>query len=478
MALDLGAIARAVGGECVEQRLPARTLVDGLTWLDDYVVIGNPQYATLLTGASGDLLKRLEGGGADAESLVGAVYVSDERGRALRQVLERHGMTAILGAEQPGQALHAQLEALIATDQAAADRLVTAGMKVLTQVARRGGVTAVIVELAKQIDGWAVLLDPHGQLIASAGAGRLHVGDAVAFALGRPVRVRHEGLQSHQVGSDRDLVGYLVLSSRSSVVSRSRDLGQQAAALFDLLLRTHNPSLTASLGREALLEILLQGGDAAAELLRRWGVHETNLTAFALGAKTRTIDLERLLSRWLDELGAEHVYAGERGGISGFVRDDLVEELAARVEEFAPVGGSVVYLGLGASASADALSGSAVQARQALRAAMEDGIPVLRYATLPTVDFVFAALPADAQRQIAASLDPVRDTDGEFGPLVETLRVFLAEHGGHRASARRLGIHRQTLVARIGRIERLTGWSMSRAEDRAVAWLALRAAGR
>src|SRR5690606_23289287 len=133
---------------------------------------------------------------------------------SLRDGLRVHGATAILGATPSGAALHASLLALLADDRAASDRLVTAGMNVLTQLARRGGVTAVIVELAHRIDGWAVLLDAHGQVIASAGAGRLHVSDAVAFALGKPVRVRHDGLQLHRVGSEQDHAGSLVIATR------------------------------------------------------------------------------------------------------------------------------------------------------------------------------------------------------------------------------------------------------------------------
>lgn len=478
MALDLDAVVRAVGGECVSQQINDATLVDGLTVLDEYVVVGNPEYATLVTGEPEALAARLEADTADRQALLKAVFVTEADTVELRGYLQRHGMTAILGTAVASAALHARLAALIAEHQAAVDRLVTAGMKVLTQVARRGGTSAVIVELARQVDGWAVLLDANGQLIASAGAGRLHINDAAAFALGRPVRVRHRGLQTHQVGSDSDLVGYLVLSSRSRSVSRSRDLGQQAAALCDLLLRTHNPSLTDSLGREALLVTLLQGGPSAATLLRRWGVHETSLTGFALGSRSRTVDLDRLVARWLDELGAEHVYAGEPGLITGFVRDDLIAELAARVDAFTPVGLNHVNLGLGASVPVDVLDRSEAQARQALRSAIESGQPVMRYTEFPTVELVFEALSADATLQVASVLDPLRDPSGSHGLLTETLRVFLAEHGGHRASARALEIHRQTLASRIQRIEALTGLSMDRADDRAAAWLALRAVGR
>ena len=477
VSLDLSAVVRAVGGSCIARRIPERTPVDGVSRLEDFVVVGNPDYATLITGAPEALLEALRAGRGEPGDLTGAVYAGPADDPALREELAGHEMTATLGTRIEGAELHATLAALIADDRAAADRLVTAGMNVLTQVARRGGVTAVIAELAHRIDGWAVLLDAQGQLVASAGAGRLHISDAAALALGRPVRVRHDGLQLHQVGSDRDLAGYLVIATRSSRTSHSRDLASLAAALFDLLLRTHDPSLTEHLGREALLATLLAGGRGARELLRRWGVHEPSLTGFELGAKTRTIDLERLLRRWFDELGAEHVFAADHDRMRGFVRDDLATELALRVEAFTPVAGHRVHLGLGAPAPAEALSHSAVQARQALDTALEDGQQVISYAALPTVDLVLSTLDDAAGEELATVLDPLRDPSGAHGELAHALRVFLSEHGGHRASAARLGIHPQTLVSRIRRVEELTGLSMDRADDRAAAWLALRASG-
>lgn len=477
MALDLSAVVRAVGGSIAAGRLPDRTPVDGVAEIDGFVVIGNPAYATLVTGPPEKLLTGLDSPGDRRETLLGAVFVSPENDELLRSALQAHGMTAILGTDLSGATLHASLRALIADDHAAADRLVTAGMNVLTQVARRGGVTAVIAELAHRIDGWAVLLDAHGQVIASAGAGRLHVSDAAAFALGRPVRVRHDGLQLHRVGSDQDLAGSLVIATRSSRTSHARDLSSLAAALFDLLLRSHDPSLTEHLGRGALLDTLVDGGDRAEQLLHRWGVHERTLTAFELGARTRTIDLERLLRRWCDELEAEHVFAADHGHIRGFVRDDLAAHLHARVLEFAPVGGLRVHLGVGDPAPVTALAHSATQAHQALGAALDDGRPAVRYAELPTVDLVLSTLQSANRGGLTVLLDPLRETDGAHGELTRTLHVFLSEHGAHRSSATRLGIHRQTLVSRVRRIEDLTGLALDRADDRAAAWLALRAAG-
>lgn len=501
MAFDLAAVVRAVGGQCLPQRLPERTLVDGVAEIDTFMVVGNPAYATLVTGSEQELLALLRSGGAGGsdtidtagsgssggsargaavaqriEALAGAVFVGRDNAE-LRTELAAHGMTAILGTRLSGVELHATLSALLANSRAASDRLVTAGMNVLTQVARRGGTTAVISELAHRIDGWAVLLDTQGQLIASAGAGRLHISDAVAVALGRPVRVRHAGLQVHQVGSDKDLAGYLVVATRSTRMSHARDLAAQSAALFDLLMRTHNPSLTEHLGRSALLDTLLAGGRSAGELLRRWGVHESTLTAFELGSKTRTIDLEKLLRRWFDELGAEHVFAEAQGRVRGFVRGDLLPELAGRVESFNPVSGLRIHLGLGTPAPVESLSRSAREATQALDSALDDGGSVVSYATLPTVELMLAALSESSAAGLAGVLDPLRDSTGEHGDLTHVLRVFLSEHGAHRSSAARLGIHRQTLAARLQRIEDLTGLRMSRADDRAAAWFALRALG-
>lgn len=58
--------------------------------------------------------------------------------------------------------------------------------------------------------------------------------------------------------------------------------------------------------------------------------------------------------------------------------------------------------------------------------------------------------------------------------LRETLRVFLAHHGGRAPTAEALGIHRNTLRTRLTRIEEILGKSLDNADDRAELWLALR----
>ncbi|UOQ87645.1 helix-turn-helix domain-containing protein [Agromyces endophyticus] len=475
MARRLDSIALHLGADLVPGRFDGSVPVDSAVPLADFAVVGHPAFATLVVGAPDELSAAVGAGDDRAAELAASVLVTAHDSVELRAALAAAGATALVGATPSPEALLPVLVALLASDQAAEDRLVTTGTKVLTQVARRGGAKAVIAELAHRVDGWAVLVDVHGQVITTAGAGGLHVQDAIAVAFNRPVRVRHPGLQVHPVGPGEDLTAHLVIASREGSTSRSRDLASQAAALLDLVLRTHDHSGTERLGRAVMVDTLLAGGGEATDLLRRWGVRERSLTAFALSSRSKAVDLERLVTRWLDELGAVHVVTEAHERVLGFLRDDQVDAFARRVEEFAIDGRSVLRLGLGSAAATDALARSAGQARQAHEAAVADGRTVVRYRSLPTVAYVLEQLDGDTTSRIGELLDPLRDADGGHGELTRTLRAYLAEHGALGATAAVLGVHRQTLASRLLRIEELTGLSMSSPDDRTAAWLAVRA---
>ncbi len=392
---------------------------------------------------------------------------------SIRRVLADGAVSAIVRTSTSQELLLPTLTALLAVDQAAEARAITSAMRVLTLAARRSGITGVIAELAHRIDGWAVLLDRHGEVITTAGAGSLHIDDAVAVVVGRPVRVRHHALQVHPVGPGQDVTAQLVTAPRNDSSGRGRELSSQAAALLDLVMRTRDSSHLERLGRSLMLATVLEGGEEATRLLRRWGVHERSLVGFALASRTSGVDVEHLLALWLDELGAEHVFATQRGVIHGVVREEHAAEIAHRVRAFA----STLYLGLGRQAGTDALARSVDEARQAYESARTGGERVALYESIPTVSFVLAQLDPDQTRRIGRLLDPLRAGDQQ-PELIETLRVFLAANGAWGESAARLRIHRQTLTTRIRRIEDLIGLSLADPDDRVAAWLALRASDR
>lgn len=86
-------------------------------------------------------------------------------------------------------------------------------------------------------------------------------------------------------------------------------------------------------------------------------------------------------------------------------------------------------------------------------------------------------LSTDAAQTSSAAdalLSPLAESDAERGTnLIETLRVYLEENRSLVRTAERLGIHRQTLYARIARIEQITDSDLSSTAAVADFWLAL-----
>ena len=90
---------------------------------------------------------------------------------------------------------------------------------------------------------------------------------------------------------------------------------------------------------------------------------------------------------------------------------------------------------------------------------------------------LIGALHSQAIARIVRIVDGLRNPDRTPGELTVTLRTYLAEHGVLGITARRLDIHRHTLTNRIAQIENRTGLSMENPDNRAEAWLTMRAMG-
>lgn len=74
-------------------------------------------------------------------------------------------------------------------------------------------------------------------------------------------------------------------------------------------------------------------------------------------------------------------------------------------------------------------------------------------------------------------LGPLQTYDEQRGTsLTQTLRVFLEENRSWVRASERLFVHRQTLIARVSRIEKIIVRDLSSMEDTAECWLAVQAA--
>ncbi|MDF2507197.1 MAG: PucR family transcriptional regulator, partial [Microbacterium sp.] len=270
MARDVVSVARYLDGELLQGEVPSIRHVNSVVGIGSFGVPTDRLFTTLVTTDEQPILALVDDP-ERAELLREVVLVTNADTPFLRQVLSAARITAIVGVRTPQELLMPRLTALLAVDEAAEARAITSAMRVLTLAARRSGITGVIAELAHRIDGWAVLLDRHGEVITTAGAGSLHIDDAIAVAIGRPVRVRHRALQVHPVGPGQDISAQLVTAPRNDSSGRGRELSSQAAALLDLLMRTRDSSHLERLGRSMMLETVLEGGDDATRLLRRWG---------------------------------------------------------------------------------------------------------------------------------------------------------------------------------------------------------------
>jgi purine catabolism regulator len=163
----------------------------------------------------------------------------------------------------------------------------------------------------------------------------------------------------------------------------------------------------------------------------------------------------------------------EDGGLLALLpaEPDLVRAL---VDELGPDAAA------GVSAPLTPVPGVTEAARQAglaLGHAISGGSTVADYPRLSELPDLLPASLERARALVARHLGPLSSHDRANGTeLVATLRMFLRHDGSWQATAKELGVHRQTLVYRLRTVARLTGLKPTSSEGTATLWLALRAA--
>lgn len=140
--------------------------------------------------------------------------------------------------------------------------------------------------------------------------------------------------------------------------------------------------------------------------------------------------------------------------------------------------GENCVVGLSAPLKANGDVAEAVRQAQiaASRASSMDVLTV-SYDQLEGESGVFPRSVEDTRRLVRRVLGPLHEYDlANDSDLLESVRVFLANDGNWTRSSDQLGVHRQTLVYRLRKVESLSGLKVTSTKGAAMLWLAFGAA--
>lgn len=357
------------------------------------------------------------------------------------------------------------------------DVLTVRGLTRLSYAANTSGAAGVVAELSKLVNGWAILLDRHDTPIATSGASRIHIKDAIAVASGRSRDARMQGLLRFLIGRATNPAAFLVVSPKGRRISQVTVWSEHASSLLSLVADPLRSSRLERIAKEDAIDLLLCDSPRLAKACaERWGLSGEQFSVVVFGATTRSLVIESVVSDWLREINVTECMAMRKEGLCLVLEARQVTALLEMIRAGATERTKSFHCGVGQPIQLGRLQTSLHQARIALEISIADRSAVQEYAELETVrTIVHSMSPEDRE----ALLGPLRllQAAGEdlFAELLQSAQVFLAENGAWEASSAQLQIHRHTLRSRISRVEDITGLSFANSDDRMSLLLAIRA---
>ncbi|GGP81385.1 PucR family transcriptional regulator [Streptosporangium pseudovulgare] len=345
----------------------------------------------------------------------------------------------------------------------------------LTRAALRPeGPRAVIDRLARELGGWAVLLDESGAVRHATGRGASRVaalrpelerlrkapggGAPASLSLSTP----GEYVIVQPLGARR-VRGFFAVGLERPFTPVAHTVVNAAGSLLTLAVEHGREHLAAERRvRSAVLGLLLAGqARAGVEALERLGdgLPDGPLTVLCAAGDAEAV---------LEAAGSEFA-APLDGRTVVVVAGDRAEETAAALAEHGPVG-------IGAPVALDDLRAGLDQADRALAAARRASAGVMRFADLAGQGLLALIDPEASAAFATALLAPLREY-GSRADLLESLRAYLACNGHWDAAAQQLGVHRHTLRYRMRRVAELLGRDLDDPAARAELWVALAVAG-
>ncbi|KUM69374.1 PucR family transcriptional regulator [Streptomyces curacoi] len=376
------------------------------------------------------------------------VAACDTHGLPLLEVPPRTTFSGVARAvwQLMAQARHAELR-----------RVTQAQQSLAAAASHPDPVRAVLRQLARRVEGWAVLYGPEGALLGEAGRGPEEgVRERLAELTG-VVTSRSSATASDTTASGVHLAAYALGTGHGfvlGVAARHREPGDHtiasvAAVLLSLLTGEHQSGSGAA--RSSALVRLLLGA-------------EPPTVAPLLGADHWLVVHARPDAQPCDPVAASALGAALGSPLVDLARD-VVRVLVPADREPSPQPGWT--LGVSAPATARDWPAADTQAARALSRARATRTALVRHGThRPALTDLLS--PEDAEAHARALLAPLT------GPLTETLRTWLSLHGSWDRTAVALSVHRNTVRQRIARCAALLETDLDDPDVRMELWFALR----
>ena len=384
---------------------------------------------------------------------------------------------------------------LLAEQYDTLQRAVDAEHALTRAVLEGGGVAQVAASLADVVKGWVLLLDLHGQPIASTSRAatirqervwqELLVSrpDAASFSLTLVDRGHHVWIQP--VGAQGRVEAFLAVGKSEQPTQVDRIVAGHALSLFAIELAASRAVADAERRLQGdFLDELARGALPAADASRglaRFGfARDVEVMVVALEAADSPFDPDQTAQ------AATDVLSREDAGFLVSAHDEIVHLLlpAATAPELETLSKAIaakaetqLRAGAGSAVGVADVARSLREARYALQVCRLEGWTHAGFADLGTYRLLLSLAEPDALRAFTDALLAPLDTydRDQRGELLVSLEAFLRHNARWETAAAELYVHRHTLRYRMKKVEELTGRDLASSFDRMEFWLALRA---
>lgn len=394
----------------------------------------------------------------------------------LRAAAEEFGVTLVeVARETPFIAIGKEVSRLLAEEEYEGLTRAFSAQRELARAALRGA-DAVVDRLARELDGWVLLLEPDGSVRHAAPAQAAEHAHRSAAELPRLRRAgpragasvvsggEHVALQSLAIG--RRVRGFLVVGSHKGFGSHDRTLVNAAVSLLSLELE--RPTAEGGSGiapgvLAALFDGALDPAHSGATALRRALPAEPVVVAALHGPVPEGPLPDGLLATDAADVSSAGPAARSLLLASAEILDRPPDAFDELLEGAVGLSEPVSYTGLALARA---------QAERALVVAVDEGRGPVRSEDLPGGLLGLLETPVGAR--LADDLLAPLDRQRNAAELLASLRAYLAASGRWDAAAEGLGVHRHTLRYRMKRIRELLPGDLDDPDHRAELWISLR----